>query len=220
MAYEIISLSGNAKDITGHIFGRLTAIAPVERRNRTIMWLCICECGSEAIVISTLLRSAQTRSCGCLQKEKVIEHNRTHSMSGHLLYARWSSMKDRCYNESNKYFPYYGGRGIHVCKRWKHSFSNFFADMGECPNQMTLDRIDNDGDYCPENCQWATARQQANNTRHNRFITCNGETKTIAQWCRKLGGRCDLVYSRLKRGWSEERAVTQPLRQKKVTKKD
>jgi hypothetical protein len=211
MVYEIISLASNAKDISGETFGRLTAIAPVNRTPRGgIKWLCICKCSSESIVASGNLRSGSTQSCGCLAQDQLSAKQTTHGMSKHPLYITWISMKKRCYNKNYKYFKYYGGRGIRVCTYWKSSFPNFLADMGERPDGLTLDRIDNDSDYTPENCRWATRRMQSNNTRHNRFITHNGLTLTLAQWNRRLNGST-IVQDRIKNGWSEKRAVTEPV---------
>lgn len=127
-------------------------------------------------------------------------------------------MKHRCYNVFHPAYDYYGGRGIKICDRWRLSFKNFLADMGEKPEGMQIDRINPEGNYCPENCRWATAKQNMRNRRPNsnaRFITANGETKTLAEWAEELGTHSSTIIHRIKRhGWSEKKAVTTPLRKK------
>jgi len=132
-------------------------------------------------------------------------------MVKHPLYIIWAAMKYRCHSKTSKDFRHYGGRGISVCDRWLNSFPNFLADMGERPDGMTLDRKDNGKGYYPDNCRWATQTEQMNNTRCNKFITHNGLTFTESQWSKKLGGSRKLVSGRIKRGWSEERAITEPV---------
>jgi hypothetical protein len=212
MAYEIIPTAKGALEITGETFRRLVAIAPIARDNNgKICWLCICKCGSEVVARSSDLRCGKVLSCGCLSKENARKRFTVHNLRQHPIYPVWMCMKDRCRNKNNKAFHNYGGRGITVCNRWKNSFPNFLSDMGECPPNMSLDRIDNDGNYTPKNCRWATREQQNNNTRQCRFITHNRTTLTFAQWSRVLGGSGSLVGSRLKIGWSEKRAVTEPV---------
>jgi hypothetical protein len=126
-------------------------------------------------------------------------------------YRIWEGMKHRCYNPSNKRFALYGSRGISVCERWRESFAAFMADMGPCPVGMSLDRIDNDGNYCPENCRWTTMRVQGRNTRHNRLITHNGQTKCLIEWAESSGINADAIYARLRLGWPVERALTEPV---------
>jgi hypothetical protein len=122
-------------------------------------------------------------------------------------YHTWQAMKDRCLNPNNSGFQGYGGRGIIVCERWRQSFENFLSDMGSCPVGLTLERKNNNGNYEPGNCKWATRKEQSSNTRWNRQITFNGQTKTLSQWSRLLGISCEGLYLRLKRGWTVERAL-------------
>jgi len=135
-----------------------------------------------------------------------------HGMSRTPEHNSWSHMKARCFNPNHKRYADWGGRGITVCDRWKNSFENFFADMGLKPtSKHSIDRIDNDGDYCPENCKWSTKAEQNNNQRTNRLITINFETLTIAQWTKKKGFPLHVISTRLIRGWSEYDAVMTPL---------
>jgi len=209
MTYEIITLGPSAADITGETFGRLTAIAPTGRTTRSvIIWLCICDCGNETTVSVGNLRSGNTRSCGCFQKECRAP---THGLSRNRSYDSWYGMRRRCLNKSSPDFHNYGGRGITICDRWKDSIKLFHADMGERPEGMTLDRINNSLGYSKENCRWATMQEQSNNTRRTNFITHNGETLTHTEWSLRLSKNKCLIRDRIGRGWSEARAVTQPV---------
>ena len=136
----------------------------------------------------------------------------SHGMSRTPEYYAWQHMKDRCFNSNYKQYLYYGGRGITVCDRWKNSFENFLADMGSRPApKHSIDRIDNNGDYRPDNCRWATKVEQANNRRYNRLITIACVTLTIAQWTKEMGFSENLISNRLKDGWSEFDAVMTPV---------
>ena len=159
-------------DLTGHQYGRLTVIRRAGHRGKKVIWLCSCKCGGEARPTSANLRNGTTKSCGCLQIETAAAAARKRStVHGHNptgkaspTYNSWHSMRARCTRASHKSYPNYGGRGITVCDRWRE-FANFLSDMGERPDGMTLDRIDNDGNYEPLNCRWATASQQQQNKR-------------------------------------------------------
>jgi len=146
--------------------------------------------------------------------------NKTHGMAGTSEYISWANMKARCFNPNYKHYSNWGGRGITVCDRWLNSFENFLADIGLKPtSKHSLDRIDNDGDYFPENCKWSTRVEQQNNRRYNHLITIGCVTLTIAQWTKEMGFGETVIGDRLKLGWSEFDAVMTPLRSKLKNKK-
>jgi hypothetical protein len=160
-----------AKDITGNIYGNLTAIARVGSNARgQAMWRCRCACGGESIVIALNLRSGNTTTCGCSHRRRGADHpNSTHLRKHTPEYRAWSNMLTRCTNPRNKSYANYGARGITVCDRWRHSFEAFLADVGERPDGTTLDRINNDGNYEPGNVRWASYFMQSRNRRSTKL---------------------------------------------------
>ena len=201
------------RDLTGKVFTRLTVLEYVGRGpNWNAQWACRCVCGNEIIALGTTLTGGRKKSCGCLPRELSSARQKTHGQGGSPTYNSWHDMMRRCYVSHNKTFPNYGGRGISVCERW-HMFENFLEDMGERPSDKTLERTDNDGDYCPENCVWADKITQMNNTRANRLITFNGKTQSLAMWARELHLNYGALKARItKYCWPVERAFTEPLR--------
>ena len=203
-------------DETGNRYSRLLVIRKANVTEHGQKWWCRCECGNECAVLGSNLRYGNTQSCGCLQRERVANAKTTHGHSSNPEFNRWVKMLARCLNPGSPEFPYYGGRGIAVCERWQgpDGFTNFFADMGPCPSGLTLDRIDNDGPYSPENCRWATATEQQNNKRSNRRVTFKGETHTVAEWAKKLDMKSGTLSCRLRVGWSVEEALSTPVAKK------
>jgi hypothetical protein len=153
-------------DLTGQHFGRWTVLAlhPKRSKHRNARWHCVCDCGGERLVAASSLRQGGSKSCGCLQRECKTKHGHTKGGKVTRAYRCWVAMRQRCFNPNHEAYPYYGGRGITVCERWL-SFENFFADMGAPPRNRTLDRIDVNGNYEPNNCRWASTFEQSRNKR-------------------------------------------------------
>lgn len=171
--------------LAGRTFGRLTVLEdlPSKPGLRKCEVSARCECGREVVLAAAEIRSGNTRSCGCLREEMRGSHTRTHGQSkSSQTYSSWMDMRSRCNKPDNEAYPRYGGRGIRVCERWS-AFENFRLDMGDRPAGKTLDRIDNDGNYEPDNCRWATPAEQARNRRSNILLTIDGETKCLLDWC-------------------------------------
>ena len=192
-------MGSKIKDITGQRFGRLTVIAHVGYRRKYALWQCECDCGNSTIVIGSDLRRGNTQSCGCLARDRSSEVHFMHGMDGTPTYKSWIGTKTRCYKPDDSHYKDYGGRGIRVCTRWKNSFENFLEDMGKRPEGKTLDRIDNDGNYTPDNCKWSTPKEQSRNQRTNKLITYQGETECLARWAEILNVNYETLRSRLSR---------------------
>lgn len=211
---QFITLPKKAKNITGQVFGRLTVIGPIENRNGRIMWLCRCECGETATPEGKALRVGHTKSCGCLQRDKVSAKGTTHGLHKHPLYGIWAHIVQRCTCSTNDSFHNYGGRGISICDEWRYDFKAFHDYVSQLPDYGTkgyqLDRIDNDGNYEPGNVRWADRYTQLNNTRRNTFVTFRGEIRTVGQWARTMGLPLKVVWDRLRNNWDIERALTTP----------
>lgn len=216
--HEFIPVPEQVKDISGQRFGRLVVVGFSHTKRWRAYWYCRCACGTVKSIRGDSLRSGRIVSCGCYNREiripASVAASTTHGMSGTPEHNAWKAMKGRCDNPNNREYPYYGGRGIQVCARWRESFETFYADMGPRPSRKhSLDRIDNDGDYSPDNCRWATRIMQANNKSSNRILEFNGKRQTIAEWSRETGISEKNITGRLnRRGWSIERTLTTPNR--------
>ena len=211
-----------AVDIMGQTFHYLTAIKPVGSSKSGVVWECRCKCGKTTKTTAKNLRSGNTKSCGCLNSERVIARNKanaTHGMTGTPTWLVWDNMIQRCTNPNNKSYKEYGDRGITVCQAWRDEFSTFLKDMGPRPAGASIDRIDNNKGYEPGNCRWASSQEQANNRRNNITLTVGGITDTLANWSRKTGiGQKTIMY-RIKNGWSDEQALsTTPSKANKLEK--
>lgn len=205
---------GRLVDLAGRRFGRLVVEHKTKpNKSGAMRWLCVCDCGNQKEICGKHLRSGKTRSCGCYRAENTSEMFTKHGLSGSRIYTIWIGMKDRCSNPKNVEYAKYGGRGIEVCDEWKH-FEPFhsWAVANGYRDDLSIDRIDNDGDYEPSNCRWATCSEQANNTSRSHVLEYNGESRTVREWENVLGVRKNTIRQRIWRGWSVERALKTPER--------
>jgi hypothetical protein len=198
------------KDFIGRRFGRLSI---KEKGLAPYRWICECDCGNKKeVVIYSLIRGG-TKSCGCLSIEKA-KGRATHGKSRTPEHNIWKTIKQRCYNQNLDSYKRYGARGIVMDINWKNSFQNFIKDMGYRPSSKhSIERIDNNKGYCKENCKWATMKEQCGNRRNSVFITLNGETKIISDWCEYFNIKLSTVYSRINRNsnWDYERIFSTPV---------
>lgn len=191
-------------DITGKRFSRILVLSKARIEDGARYWNVVCDCGKEFVTRGSTIRRGETKSCGCLSADRTRARNLTHGLSRTHEYRVWIGMKKRCENPKCKPFKNYGGRGISI--EFK-SFDEFFNHLGPCPSGYTIERINNDGNYAKGNVKWATRIEQGRNTRHCRYVTIGGTTKTFSEWCDHFGVRRGTAYQRLKYGWSEHRAV-------------
>lgn len=210
------------RDLTGNRFGRWIVIEEVEPvrepsghlRHR---WLCRCDCGTVKSVKGASLIAGRSLSCGCERAENNAKRMTKHNMYRTRLYKVWEGMKSRCDNPHNDRYKNYGGRGIDICDSWRKDFLNFYewAINNGYKDDLTIDRINVNGNYEPDNCKWSTPKEQANNRTNNHSITYDGKTLTIAQWADLLGINSYILYQRIvKRRWTIERAFTTPVKER------
>lgn len=193
-------MSGKAIDLTGQQFGRWTVIGRSPKSARNALWICKCACGTVREVSSIHLRSGSSQSCGCLNRERLREAWTTHGMSRSREYESWKQAKQRCHNPNHPQFPDWGGRGITMCPEWRNDFRAFFAYMGPRPDGHTLDRIDNNGNYEPGNCRWATRKQQQRNRSNTVMFEYAGERLSAADWSERLGISADKLKRYVRNG--------------------
>jgi hypothetical protein len=200
----------------GQRFGKWIVLSRYGKQGKQPTWLCKCDCGNKGIVPSYNLKIGRSTNCGCVRREKMSACNITHGKRNSRLYHIWCGMKHRCTCETAKDFQNYGGRGVTLYENWL-SFEPFYewSMKNGYEDHLTIDRIDNDKGYFPDNCRWAGLKTQANNRRSNHFVEYNNEVKTLAEWCNILKLDRNFVSARLKRGWSIEKAFSTP---KKGTK--
>ena len=195
-------------ELTGMRFGRWLVIDRSHSSGNGIHWNCVCDCGTRRAVNSRLLRLKKSRSCGCLHAEVTSSIFTTHGMSGSPEYSVWEGMKERCFNSACDAYPYYGGRGITVCARWRDNFQMFFDDVGPKPPGASIDRIDNDRGYEPGNVRWAPMSVQNLNRRNNIRIECYGKNQTISEWAEELGINFQTIRNRLARNLKPEEVLS------------
>lgn len=201
-----------AKQLAGQVFGRLTVQGRSGTKNGRAAWLCECQCGNTVEVVSHALTSGHTTSCGCWRDERNRSTPLAHGHSRRATkvsttYKSWQNMLARCNNPNVRSFKDYGGRGITICAGW-YCFENFLADMGERPAGMTLERIDNAGNYEPGNCRWASRSEQNRNTRTNSIVVFQGRRITQAEFAAEIGISQSTVSYRLRNGWTPEQVAT------------
>lgn len=194
-------------DLTGQRFGRLTVIkrAPNKGHSQQASWECLCDCGNTVNVVGYCLRNGDSRSCGCYYKETRGDTYKIHGKRHTRIYNTWCSMKERCNTPSNTSYKNYGARGITVCSEWQE-FEPFYewAMSHGYTDELSIDRIDVNGNYSPDNCRWVTKKTQANNTRANHYVTRNGVTHTVTEWCEILGISRSTVVKRIAKKLPEE----------------
>ena len=207
-----------AIDLSGKRYGRLIVNHRAEDNisksgYRTVMWECSCDCGNKVIVRGKCLRSGTTKSCGCLVKELMSQRASKHHGFGTRLYAIWNSMRQRCNNKNHRAYQNYGGRGIKICDEWDdfRAFREWAYDSGYDDTAkrgvFTIDRIDVNGDYCPNNCRWASAKEQMSNRRCTPYYCLDGEKHTLLEWAEITGIKYETIWKRYSKGWDARRAL-------------
>lgn len=203
-------------NLIGKKFNRLTILSIFNQKNKKYC-VCRCDCGKIATIRLDHIKSQETKSCGCYNQEVASKRMKTHGMSKSRIYKIYNNMERRCKDITYPQYYLYGGRGINICEEWSKSFCSFYkwAINNGYKENLTIDRIDNNKSYCPENCRWVTMLEQSNNRRTNSFVDYNGETHTFAQWERILGFPRSTLSYRFKKGWDKKRAFTTPVKERK-----
>lgn len=216
--YNSRKVENKKKDIIGKRFGKLVVKREVGGEKKDTLFECLCDCGKVTVEKWSAIIGGK-KSCGCLHHEQLMKRNTTHGGSNDRLYTVWMSMKGRCYDINDAEYKWYGGRGIEVCAEWRNDYTMFKKFMMECGydenakrGECTIERIDVNGNYCPENCCIATIQQQAYNKTNSHLEEYNGEVKTIAEWAKEYNVPYNLVFRRFQRGWTMEEALKKPLR--------
>ena len=203
----MVTFIGRAVNLIGVRFGRLTVVKrEADKSPGNPRWLCLCDCGKTTVTQGGALKGGVQISCGCYQLETAT----THGQEGTRAYSAWAAMKSRCLNPKTKPYKDYGGRGIKVCDSWLR-FENFYADMGDAPDGMSLDRKDNESGYSLENCRWVSMEVQNNNRRNNHILTFKGKSQSLALWAKKYGISPISLKSRINRGWDVEKSLLTPI---------
>jgi hypothetical protein len=204
-------------DLTGQRFERLIVVN-LKEKGKSKIWNCVCDCGNHIIVTTSHLLSGHTQSCGCKNRDNTINRNIKHGMclKSRRLYGIWHAMKQRCFDKSQRSYPQYGGRGITICNEWLGDIRIFFdwAMSHGYADNLSIDRIDVNGHYCPENCRWVSTGEQARNKTSNIKITFNGTTRVLSDWAKIKGIDKSTLANRIKKGWSIEKALNNPAKHK------
>lgn len=195
------------ENLTGKTFNSLTAMNREANKGRATIWRWRCACGNESLAAADKVKSGHTQSCGCLWRKKCRKHGHGHDQNGKQTrtYKAWVNMRSRVAGVTEHYRRYYAG--ISVCERWE-KFENFLSDMGECPEGLSLDRRDGNRGYDPDNCRWATSKEQTVNSRRTIWVDCGGESLCLKEACKKSGVLYDTVLKRIRRGESPQQALT------------
>lgn len=206
---------GKRVDLTGRKVGKLTVVGYAYTKNNKAYWHCICECGTKCIVTARNLITEMAKSCGCSKRESMRRVALKHGGSGTRLYSIWCNMKDRCNNPKNSHYYRYGGRGIAVCSEWINDFSSFesWALSHGYSDELSIDRINNDLGYYPDNCRWVTNKKQQNNKSTNHLITYQGKTMNVTEWAEETGIPAKTLYDRLSYNWTLDAVFSKPVKQ-------
>lgn len=203
-------------DITEQVFNDLLILgfagySATPSDHPKLLWFVECHCGNVFVAIGSNIKNGNTKSCGCIGRQRMTLLRQSHALSYSREHRIWSGIKTRCYNSRSRNYVRYGGRGIRMCERWRHSFEHFFADMGEAPSAVhSIERRNNNGDYTPENCYWGTRLIQSNNRRNNVFLTFGNKTQSIADWARETGLSYATLQQRIYKEWDVADALTVP----------